>query len=349
MIAARAARRASSAGGGRARDLERLGPSGSARVRRRRRCDRRGRSRAARRSGSPTGRTRCCGRGRRSINDLDRDRQPVLRRARASRRRSTAPRGASARPRPGRTRSCRAGRPRGRPATAARTYADTSAMCTQTRQRSSSSRAAEIASSKSRALTGSIVNVGSERRSRRPAATRTDVVGPGARPPRAPRARPPDRTERRSPRSTISASITSRATSGRPIRRAIVARPAAASVAARARRAPRQVADGHATISADHQPRARLEERLGDEELAAPLDHGHARSTGRARAAAGRAAAGLTGPRRRRRARRPWSAWSIGRVRVAVGRVHVRRDPGSLRPHSSWPILRRPRGCGRSA
>ena len=55
------------------------------------------------------------------------------------------------------------------------TYADTSAMWTQTRTLASSSRSAEIASSKSRAVTGSIVNVTRSRRSRRGAV----AAGPG--------------------------------------------------------------------------------------------------------------------------------------------------------------------------
>ena len=90
--------------------------------------------------------------------------------------RSRAPRAASARPRRERRRWCRAGRPPGRPATAGRTYAETSAMCTHTRRAVALGRSAEIASSKSRARAGSIVNVGSERRSRRPplAPTSTD-------------------------------------------------------------------------------------------------------------------------------------------------------------------------------
>ncbi len=54
-------------------------------------------------------------------------------------------------------------------------------MCTHTRQRSSPSASAEMASSKSRALAGSIVNVASERRSRRPPWPRRS----GARRPRA--------------------------------------------------------------------------------------------------------------------------------------------------------------------
>ena len=97
-----------------------------------------GRSRAARRSGSPSGRTRCCERGT-VEHDLDRDREAILardQRARVVRQRLRA---ASARPRPGRTRSSRAGTPRGRRASAGGTYAETSAMCTHTRRLPSSS------------------------------------------------------------------------------------------------------------------------------------------------------------------------------------------------------------------
>ena len=86
---------------------------------------------------------------------------------RASRRGWRAPRGASARRRRGRTRWSRAGRPRGRAATAA-ARRRTRRRCAPTRAATRrSAAAAEIASSKSRALAGSIVNVGSERRSRR--------------------------------------------------------------------------------------------------------------------------------------------------------------------------------------
>ena len=95
-------------------------------------------------------------------------------------------------------------------------------MWTQIRHEPSSSRAAEIASSKSRALVGSIVNVGSARRSRRPLILHRGTVG--RRGPRAPR---PGSKPRRRPRSIISASSTSRATSGRPSRRATTARPRA--------------------------------------------------------------------------------------------------------------------------
>ena len=70
---------------------------------------------------------------------------------------------------------------------------------------------AEMASSKSRALIGSIVNVGSSRRSRR---------SPGARLTRSPAARASlssaGSKPRARPRSSSSPSITSRATSGRP-------------------------------------------------------------------------------------------------------------------------------------
>ena len=94
-------------------------------------------------------------------------------------------------------------------------------MWTQIRHEPSSSRAAEIASSKSRALVGSIVNVGSARRSRRPSSC---TGAPSAA--RASRSTAGSKPRRR-PRSIISASSTSRATSGRPSRRATTARPRA--------------------------------------------------------------------------------------------------------------------------
>ena len=106
-------------------------------------------------------------------------------------------------------------------------------MWTQTRHgRSSSSRCAEIASSKSRALAGSIVNVGSARRSRRPPLAPTSTCCR----PRAPRARPRDRTtaaargrssaprSRRAPRRAGRAGARSTA---RPPARAVAARGAA--------------------------------------------------------------------------------------------------------------------------
>ena len=92
-------------------------------------------------------------------------------------------------------------------------------MCTHTRQPPSSSTEADIASSKSRALAGSIVNVASERRSRRPASSISESAAC-----RASRSTAGSNPRRR-PRSTSSASITSRATSGRPSRRATTARP----------------------------------------------------------------------------------------------------------------------------
>ncbi len=96
------------------------------------------------------------------------------------------------------------------------TCAATSAMCTHTRAAPPSIASAEIASSKSRALAGSMVNVGSARRSRRSyLAWRT----------RSPAARASRSTAgsnaRARPRSSISPSITSRATSGRPSTRRI--------------------------------------------------------------------------------------------------------------------------------
>ncbi len=89
------------------------------------------------------------------------------RRAAASRRRWRARAAASARRRRARTRWWRACAPRGRRAEPSGTCAATSAMCTQIRVARPSIGSAEIASSKSRALTGSMVKVGSSRRSRR--------------------------------------------------------------------------------------------------------------------------------------------------------------------------------------
>ena len=94
-------------------------------------------------------------------------------------------------------------------------------MWTHTRQEPSSSRSAEMASSKSRAVVGSIVNVGSERRSRR-RSSRT-VARSAA---RASRSTAGSKLRRR-PRSIMSASRTSRATSGRPSRWETTARPRA--------------------------------------------------------------------------------------------------------------------------
>ncbi len=89
-------------------------------------------------------------------------------------------------------------------------------MCTHTRIAPSGSASAEIASSKSRAVGGSTVNVVSARKSARPSLSGSAL--------RASRSTSGSK-RRRSPRWTISASSTSRATSGRPIRRSIRARP----------------------------------------------------------------------------------------------------------------------------
>ena len=99
--------------------------------------------------------------------ELDGDREAVLVRARASRRRWRAPRAASARPCPARRRWSRAGRPRGRPPSRA-ARARRRRRCGPRRASTPpSSRSALIASSKSRAVGGSIVNVGRSRRSLR--------------------------------------------------------------------------------------------------------------------------------------------------------------------------------------
>jgi hypothetical protein len=86
------------------------------------------------------------------------------------------------------------------------------------RQRSPSgpsSASALIASSKSRAVVGSMVKVGRSRRSRRPSApgSRSSTRSTASVAARS----TPGGKERRSPRSSISASSTSRATSGRPM------------------------------------------------------------------------------------------------------------------------------------
>ncbi len=94
------------------------------------------------------------------------------------------------------------------------TCAATSAICTHTRRRPFSPACADIASSKSRAPTGSIVNVGRPVRSRRWLSVRSASRA----------ARDASRSSsgskpRLMPRSSSIASIMSRATSGRPITR----------------------------------------------------------------------------------------------------------------------------------
>ena len=152
---------------------------------------------------------------------------------------------------------------------------------------------------------GSIVKVGSARRSRRsPARAR-------GRPRRlrAPRARRPSAKPRRRPRSSISASITSRATSGRPMH-AHDARPRAprprawTSTRSPASRPPPPAAGGPPTTLRAEPPRrpgvragvlARGEQPLGGEEAPAPLEHRHVRrrsARGGPRAAVARPAAG---------------------------------------------------------
>ena len=191
-------------------------------------------------------------------------------------------RAASARPRPARTRSSRAAAPRGRASEPSRTWAATSAMCTHTRVPPVAERSAEIASSKSRALAGSIVNVGKLAQvAPLAAASRSTPL----RRPRAPRARAPRSKPRRRPRSSISASITSRATSGRPIRRSTRAARAAPAGAGRARcRRPRarRARRGRADDDARRAPPARRPgaDRAAPnsgsavEEAPAPLEHG---------------------------------------------------------------------------
>ena len=148
---------------------------------------------------------------------------------------SRAPRAASAPPARARRPSSRAGTPRGRARARACTNADTSAMCTHTRIAPSASSSAEIASSKSlrrRRVDRERRQVAQvRRRPRSDAAVRASRSTSGSK-------------RRRSPRCAISASSTSRATSGRPIRRTIRARPP------RARRDLHEVADALAARAA---------------------------------------------------------------------------------------------------
>ena len=131
-------------------------------------------------------------------------------------------------------------------------------MCTQTRQCSSPRASQEIASSKSRAVTGSMVKVGSAVRSRRGTS--------GGRASWAARSTPGG-NERRRPRSSMSASMTSRATSGRPSTRAILKRPPFGLGCSSARR-PGRASRERSTVDAP----AALEERLADEEATALLE-----------------------------------------------------------------------------
>ena len=141
-------------------------------------------------------------------------------------------------------------------------------MWTQTLQPPPSACSQEIASSKSLAVVGSIVKVGSCAQVAPPASAVTDrrcerlgrAAATGASKPRA------------SPRSSISASITSRATSGRPMRRCTRAREPLPPRPETPGRHQHQVTDVVAGVAADGQARAGAEERLGDEELAAALD-----------------------------------------------------------------------------
>ena len=135
-----------------------------------------GRSRGARRSGSASGRRR-----------LARPRRPCSSNSTVTARRSDAgtQRAGVVGQRLGQHRLDGAGHvdarraavaPRGRPADPGRTYAQTSAMWTQIRHAVVVSSSAEIASSKSCAVAGSIVNVGRSRRSRRGASPRAPAV-----------------------------------------------------------------------------------------------------------------------------------------------------------------------------
>ena len=327
----------------RARRRQRLAPRLGRALGARRRSGRPGRSRAARRSGSASGRSTALRTRAPGHRHLDGDRRarssPGHQRAGA---RWTAAAAASARPRRARRRWSRGGRPRGRRASAAARRRRRRRCGPTPATPPSSSASAEIASSKSRAVTGSIVNVGSSRRSRAPAER---VARRRASAACAPRARPRGQSAPRSPRSSISAPITSRATSGRPSRRAH-AWPGATRRGGRcpARRRPDSTTRSPTVarlVAADHQPRPGLEERLGDEELALPREHRDPRRRG-------------AGPRPSRTAASLRS--SAATVRSAtcsavsvlasgfVDGVHVGLDARRPRLHAAAA-----RGCGRWA
>ena len=151
-------------GGDRAARRPAASPTAPAPAPRPRRSGPRAGSRAARRSGSSSGGTRCGGPSRPRTR-ARRSRSAGPRPARASTRGWRAPRAASARPGRARRREFARRNASRSSADPGRTNADTSAMCTHTRTAPSSSSSAEIASSKSRAVGGSIVNVTSSRKS----------------------------------------------------------------------------------------------------------------------------------------------------------------------------------------
>ena len=190
-------------------------------------------------------------------------------------------------------------------------------------------RSAEIASSKSRALAGSIVNVGSSRRSRRSGAARRATAL--AR--RAPRARPRRRSARARPRSSISASITSRATSGRPSTRTIARLPAAPRAApdarrARCRRRGRVAAAARASATSDRagaRPRGPLAAGARPRTAARRSRKRPRRSS---TAAIGGRARGFTATFGGERAQRHLQA--VGRCRRRWRHGHFRGDAGAL-------------------
>ncbi len=175
-------------------------------------------------------------------------------------------------------------------------------MCTHTRVRPVApcfrgDRVVEVARA-----AGSIVNVARRRRSRRSpgvCATRS--------PPRAPRARRPASKRRARPRSSISPSITSRATSGRPSTRRIARRRSPACAPARARGRRCGASRCRAARRLQHEPRGAApargrclrcvgwEQRRGRQEAAAALDHRDDRT--RRRGASRRLAAARRGAR----------------------------------------------------
>ena len=188
-------------------------------------------------------------------------------RARASRRRSRAPRAASARPCRARRRWSRGGGPRGRRGAGRHVGGDVGDV------HPDADRAAVAALGADR-----VVEVARGRRVDRERRQVAQVAARRARrpPTRSAAARASRSTtgskRRRRPRSSISASSTSRAVSGRPSRRSSLPWPARGPFGATSTRSPGAACwPGARAVEGD--PAPAREERLGHEEAPAPLEH----------------------------------------------------------------------------
>ena len=171
-------------------------------------------------------------------------------------------------------------------------------MCTQIRVRRSSMRSAEIASSKSRAVVGSIVNVVRPVRSRRATSAVDAVVARLlGRPLDGGIEAPAQAAVEHERLEDVGGDV------GAPERADELGVPAGPRLAATDEH---EVADRHARVALEHHPAAALEERLGDEEAPALVDGRHdplggARLERRARRACGGGGAAAAGPRARLR------------------------------------------------